>query len=75
MCWLQNPSGGPHFQCSKLMLMKWSTKETCTLVDIVRNNNSGSLFSGIFSIKFPTNCWSLDNKRIMLDTQCNKTNV
>ena len=55
--------------------MKWSTKETCTLVDIVRNNNSGSLFSGIFSIKFPTNCWSLDNKRIMLDTQCNKTNV
>ena len=52
--------------------MKWSTKEITTLVDIVKEDNG---FPGLFSIKFPNKCWSLDNKRILLDTHWRKANV
>lgn len=52
--------------------MNWSTKEVTTVVDIVKESAN---FPGIFSIKFPDNCWSLDNKRILISTHWRKANV
>ena len=54
--------------------MKWSTKETITLVDIVKDGSSKG-FPGIFSIRLANDCWSLDNKRILLDTHWRSANV
>jgi hypothetical protein len=54
--------------------MKWSTKEVTTLVDIV-NEGSSKGFPGIFSIKLAKDCWSLDNKRILLNTHWRSANV
>jgi len=68
ICWLQNQARGPHFQCSKLFIMNWKTKEVSEIVEIV-NSPKDSEFPGIFSMKFPKNCWSLDSKRILLNTQ------
>ncbi|RNA06385.1 acylamino-acid-releasing enzyme-like [Brachionus plicatilis] len=72
LIWLQNQARGPHFQCSKLMMMNWKTKTTTTLVDIVDESNSK--FTGIFSISLSDKCWSLDNKRVILNTQFNGRN-
>ena len=55
--------------------MNWKTKEITTLIDVVRGSSDTNQFPGIFSLKLPTNCWSLDNKRILLDTKWRATNV
>lgn len=73
ICWLQNQARGPHFQCSKLMMMNWKTREITTLVDIV-NNPKASQFPGIYAVGFPKNCWSIDNKRVLINTQWNRAN-
>ena len=73
LCWLQNPVNGPHFPCSKLMLMSWSVEENPSvdiLIDIVKEEGSSKEgFNGIFSLKLPNKCWSLDSKRIVFSSQ------
>lgn len=32
-------------------------------------------FPGIYAMKFPQNCWSLDNKRILINSQWKRANV
>lgn len=73
VCWLQNQARGPHFQCSKLMMMNWKTKEISTVIDVVKNPK-GNDFPGIYAMGFPQNCWSLDNKRILMNTQWKRVN-
>jgi acylaminoacyl-peptidase len=65
LCWLQNPANGPHFRCSTLMSMDWDSKKVDVLVDIVKEAGD---FSGIFSLCLLNECWSMDNKRIILST-------
>ena len=55
--------------------MNWKTKEISTLIDIIRGSNDENEFPGIFSSKLLPNCWTSDNKRILLDTQWRRTNV
>jgi acylaminoacyl-peptidase len=69
LCWLQNQVNGPHFPCSKLMLMPWEDKKNVEiLVDLVKEESDGG-FNGIFSLNLLNKCWSLDNKRIILSSQ------
>jgi acylaminoacyl-peptidase len=51
--------------------MNWATKEMTAVCDIVRYNAD---FPGIFSHSFPQNCWSNDDKRILLTTQWRNSN-
>lgn len=73
ICWLQNQARGPHFQCSKLMIMNWESKKVTTLVDIIKSPKAED-FPGIYAMKFPQNCWSLDNKRILINSQWKRAN-
>lgn len=68
LCWLDNPANGGHFQCSRLMIMDWDTKQVSTLVDVVKELGLNG-FNGIFTQTLLSKCWSLDNKRIILTTQ------
>ena len=54
--------------------MNWTSRKTYVLSDIVRYTE-GDEFPGFFSMKFSNNCWSLDNKRIILATQWKRANV
>ena len=54
--------------------MNWKTKETTTLIDIV-HSPKGNEFPGIYALGFPKNCWSMDNKRILMNTQWKRANV
>jgi len=38
-------------------------------------NEKDDEFPGIFAIKFPKNCWSRDNTRLLVDTQWRRSNV
>lgn len=67
LIYLDNPSGGPHAQCSRLILCDWPTKGIVPVVDIVRHATA-SEFQGIFTARLHTKCWSLDSKRIVIST-------
>ncbi|CAF0768632.1 unnamed protein product [Brachionus calyciflorus] len=69
LVWLQNQARGPHFQCSKLMIMNWKTKEIKTVLDIVDQPKNSNDFPGLFAVNLTKNCWSSDNKRLILDSQ------
>jgi len=68
LCWLDNPASGGHFQCSRLMMMEWDTKQISVLIDVVKELGING-FNGIFCQALLSKCWSLDNKRIILTTQ------
>lgn len=54
--------------------MNWKTKEVSTLVDFAKSPK-GDEFPGIYAMGFPQNCWSLDNKRILMNTEWKRVNV
>jgi hypothetical protein len=54
--------------------MNWTTKKVTTLSDIVKFSEAEE-FPGLFSMKFSNNCWSVDNKRILVSTQWKRANV
>ena len=69
LCWLQNQVNGPHFPCSKLMLMEWNDgKKIEVLVDIVKRESEIG-FNGIYALSLLDYCWSNDSKRIVLSSQ------
>lgn len=52
--------------------MNWNTKSTTTIIDTVKDINES--FPGIYAVKLPQDCWSIDNKRILLNTGYRRTN-
>jgi hypothetical protein len=54
--------------------MEWKSKQITVLSDIVKSSE-GDEFPGLFSMKFSNNCWSSDNKRLLVATQWKRANV
>ena len=54
--------------------MDWKSKQITVLSDIVKSSEADE-FPGLFSMKFSNNCWSSDNKRILVATQWKRANV
>ena len=54
--------------------MDWKSKQITVLSDIVKFSEADE-FPGLFSMKFSNNCWSSDNKRILVATQWKRANV
>jgi hypothetical protein len=52
--------------------MDWNTKNITNIIDVVKDINES--FPGIYAVKLPQDCWSLDNKRILLNTGYRRTN-
>lgn len=67
LIYLDNEIGGPHHQCSRLLMCDWQSKQTSVVVDIVKEP-VGDGFPGVFVFSLPSRCWSSDNKRIVLSS-------
>ncbi|XP_077981518.1 acylamino-acid-releasing enzyme-like [Glandiceps talaboti] len=67
LVYLQNPQGGPHMQCSELVMYNWESKESTTVVPLVEKPGKDE-FPGLFLLNPSQRCWSSDNKRVVLDT-------
>lgn len=67
LVYLDNEIGGPHIQCSRLMMYTLKNQKLSTVIDIVRNP-TGDDFPGVFALNFPDRCWAVDNKRLVMNT-------
>jgi len=67
LIWLDNDIGGPHMQCSRLVMCDWPTKGVVEVVDIVHRNPPKE-FQGIYSDALPTRCWAMDSKRVVISS-------
>lgn len=65
--YLDNPFGGPHYQCSRLIVIDWIEKTTKVILDIVENAQ-GDEFPGVFTLNLPERCWASDNKRLVFSS-------
>ncbi|XP_033098195.1 acylamino-acid-releasing enzyme-like [Anneissia japonica] len=63
LVYLRNKTGGPHMQCSQLLMYDWKTKETKVVVEI-QDRPGKTEFPGLYLVSLPRKCWSSDNKRI-----------
>ncbi|RXM97103.1 Acylamino-acid-releasing enzyme [Acipenser ruthenus] len=58
--YLEQDVFGPHSQCQRLLLYDWQSKETSTLVDIVKRPKADE-FAGLYGFALPKRCWSEDD--------------
>ncbi|XP_069500275.1 acylamino-acid-releasing enzyme-like isoform X2 [Ambystoma mexicanum] len=64
--YLEAKVSGPHWQCANLRMYDWHLKTNSTVLDVVRRSKAG--FSGIYSAGLPKNCWSMDSRRVLVNT-------
>ncbi|ELU02553.1 hypothetical protein CAPTEDRAFT_154305 [Capitella teleta] len=68
LLFLENPVGGPHFRCSELKMIDWSTKGVVTAVPIVHSAKDDE-FQGLFNLRLPKRCMASDSQRLILTAQ------
>ena len=54
--------------------MDWSSKKISVHVDIVKSVQADE-FPGLYALNFSNQCWSLDDKRIIVSTEWKRTRV
>jgi acylaminoacyl-peptidase len=69
LVYLDSPAGGPHRQCSRLMMCDWATKGIVMVVDVVHSASKPDEFPGLFTLRLEETCWSDDSKRVVLTSQ------
>ncbi|KAK3579079.1 hypothetical protein CHS0354_029939 [Potamilus streckersoni] len=62
---LQSNRKGPHNHCSCLCKYDWQKKESTVVCDIVGTPKQNG-FPGVYEVTIPRDCWSTDNKRIVI---------
>ncbi|XP_052094741.1 acylamino-acid-releasing enzyme-like isoform X1 [Mytilus californianus] len=67
LIYFDNDIGGPHYQCARLLMCDWPSRQTSVIVDIVKEPTVKS-FPGFYVASLPTKCWSADNRRIILSS-------
>ncbi|XP_014770020.1 acylamino-acid-releasing enzyme isoform X1 [Octopus bimaculoides] len=65
--YMDNPASGPHYQCSRLLMIDWVNKETKVVLDVVDQAKDDE-FAGVFVHSLPDRCWSSDSKRVLFST-------
>lgn len=72
LVYLENRVGGPHMQCSKLVMVDWSSesKGVVSVLDVVQKHSSktASEFPGVYTENLPKRCFSDDKKRLIMST-------
>ncbi|XP_055998936.1 acylamino-acid-releasing enzyme-like isoform X2 [Ostrea edulis] len=67
LIYLDNAIGGPHYQCSRLMMCDMKTGKLTVLVDIVKDPK-GDDCPGVYSMSLPQRCWTSDGKRVFINS-------
>ncbi|XP_050412759.2 acylamino-acid-releasing enzyme isoform X1 [Patella vulgata] len=68
LVYMDQPIGGGHKQCSRLMMVDWKTKTSQAVIDIVNTIKAGGDFCGMYFDAFPVRCWSTDSTYVFIDT-------
>lgn len=70
--YLENPIGGPHFPCARMMEAVISepnqTVERRIIVDRIKLPKSDDSFSGIYAVLMPRRCFSRDGSYLFMST-------
>ncbi|XP_061187908.1 acylamino-acid-releasing enzyme-like isoform X1 [Saccostrea echinata] len=67
LIYLDNDIGGPHYQCSRLMMCDMKSGNLTVLVDIIKDPK-GEEFPGVYSMSLPQRCWAPDGKRVVFNS-------
>ncbi|KAM7095814.1 LOW QUALITY PROTEIN: acylamino-acid-releasing enzyme [Ciconia maguari] len=66
LLYLQGGLGGPHRQCLQLRMLTWQTRQSVTVLDVVREPTEA--FAGLYTETLPLRCWAADSRRAVLGT-------